>query len=62
MEHSCERLDMGGRGIGNSLERVFINPLSRALFNVKAKEGETLKISGLERDNGIWSVGLERLS
>ena len=36
--------------------------LSRALFNVKAKEGETFRISGLEQDNGIWNVGPERPS
>ena len=62
MDHSCERLDMGGRGIGNSLERVFINPLSRALFDVKAKEGETFTVSGLKQDNGIWNIELERPS
>jgi len=37
-------LSMGGRGIGNVIEDVFINTLSRTLFEIEAKEGEILTI------------------
>lgn len=35
----CKDLEMGGRGIGNALEEYFINPLSRALFDLSAETG-----------------------
>lgn len=38
-KQSCKDLSMGGRGIGNQIEEIFINPLSRALFKLNAKEG-----------------------
>jgi energy-coupling factor transporter ATP-binding protein EcfA2 len=33
-------LSMGGRGLGNALEELFVNPLSRELFRVEAKAGQ----------------------
>lgn len=47
-------LSMGGRGIGNKLETVFINPLSRLLFDLFPSEGSTLLIESLEQKEGEW--------
>jgi ATP-dependent Clp protease ATP-binding subunit ClpA len=47
LQRCTKDLDQGGRGIGNQLESVFINPLSRALFET-ALEGKTvLSVTGL---------------
>jgi ATP-dependent Clp protease ATP-binding subunit ClpA len=32
-------LSMGGRGVGNALEELFVNPLSRELFRQNVKSG-----------------------
>ncbi len=40
---------MGGRGIGNVLEDIFINPLSRSLFEIDAQEGDTILVTKLCR-------------
>jgi ATP-dependent Clp protease ATP-binding subunit ClpA len=62
LAHTCENLNMGGRGIGNALERIFINPMSRALFETKAQEGESFKVTELTQEDGIWCIGLARPS
>jgi ATP-dependent Clp protease ATP-binding subunit ClpA len=38
-KHVTLDLSMGGRGIGNSLEELFVNPLSRELYSFGAEEG-----------------------
>ena len=37
-------LSMGGRGIGNRLEVVFVNPLAKLLFKLFPKEGEKVVV------------------
>lgn len=37
---ACQDLSMGGRGIGNHLDKIFLNPLSRALFEEKVNSGD----------------------
>jgi len=53
-------LSMGGRGIGNVIEEVFINSLSRALFEVQAIEGNKIKIVDLKKDNNRWNMILTK--
>ena len=57
----CTRdMSNGGRGIGNSLESVFINPLSRALFLFPMNGRETLEVTDIVLDaDGIASVTLQ---
>jgi ATP-dependent Clp protease ATP-binding subunit ClpA len=43
-------LSMGGRGIGNKLEVLFVNPLSRLLFELFPKEGSTVYIEDIYND------------
>jgi ATP-dependent Clp protease ATP-binding subunit ClpB len=48
----------GGRGIGNRLETVFVNPLSRALFDFKPSSRESVKVTNLTLNDGIYSLTL----
>lgn len=51
-------LSNGGRGIGNRLETVFLNPLSRALFDLEVAPESRVKITGLSLEDGVYSVAL----
>jgi ATP-dependent Clp protease ATP-binding subunit ClpA len=52
-------LSNGGRGIGNQLESLFVNPLSRALFRFPLAGRSTLAVTGLAEDeNRIVTVTL----
>ncbi|MEO8509492.1 MAG: AAA family ATPase, partial [Betaproteobacteria bacterium] len=53
-------LGNGGRGIGNQLESLFVNPLARAMFRFPLAGRKTLAVTGLaEDDNRIMTVTLE---
>lgn len=43
-------LSNGGRGIRNRLEALFVNPLSRALFDSGARSGERYEVEALSGD------------
>jgi ATP-dependent Clp protease ATP-binding subunit ClpB len=58
----CDDLAMGGRGIGNRLEEVFINPLSRLMFQLEARGGDRLLIRQLEQKEGTWSLTASKTS
>jgi len=47
-------LSMGGRGIGNKLEEIFVNPLSTFLFDTMPNEGSRVIIEDLIEEGGIW--------
>lgn len=51
-----EKLDNGGRGIGNRLESFFINPLARALFARAETLGDSLTITDLVEREGEWEL------
>ena len=57
----CTRdLSNGGRGIGNQLESVFVNPLSRALFRFPLEGRKAVTVAALEEDESrIVTVTLE---
>lgn len=46
-------LDNGGRGIGNIVEKNFINPLSRYLFDNKVQNGSTITVNKIVEENSI---------
>ncbi len=52
----CEDLSMGGRGIGNKLEKLFINPLADLLFELFPAEGSKVHIHDLIQSNGEWRL------
>lgn len=52
-------LSNGGRGIGNQLESLFVNPLSRALFRAPLEGRADIEVTGLKRDdNNVMTVEL----
>jgi hypothetical protein len=57
----CTRdLSNGGRGIGNQLESLFVNPLSRALFGFRFEGRGKVEVVDLAEDaNRVVTVSLE---
>ncbi len=53
-----EDLSNGGRGIGNRLESVFINPLARAIFDTPPR-GTVLQVTNLIEQDRIYSVAVQ---
>ncbi|MBF0546607.1 MAG: ATP-dependent Clp protease ATP-binding subunit [Candidatus Riflebacteria bacterium] len=43
-EVCTKNLSMGGRGIGNNIEKLFLNPLSSQLFEIGANEKDKIKV------------------
>lgn len=52
-------LSNGGRGIGNMLESVFINPLSRALFELPLQGGQTVAVTGIAEEGKVVTLTLQ---
>ncbi|MCR3750260.1 AAA family ATPase [Lentzea californiensis] len=50
--------DNGGRGIGNQLESVLINPLARLLFHEDAQPGDRVVITGVRAGDGTAGATL----
>jgi ATP-dependent Clp protease ATP-binding subunit ClpB len=56
----CTRdLSNGGRGIGNALESVFINPLARALFMLDLEGRERVTVTDVVEQDKVFDVTLE---
>lgn len=53
---SCKDLSMGGRGIGNKLEEVFINPLSDLLFELMPSKNSVVIIEDIYKKDGLWKL------
>ena len=49
-------LENGGRGVGNMVESMLIDPLSRYLFDRKVEAGDTLHAQYLEHTGGAWTL------
>lgn len=56
---SFGNLENGGRGIGNIVEKNFINPLSRYLFDNKVESGATIKVNDIVVENSIIRLECE---
>ena len=56
----CTRdLSNGGRGIGNQLESCFINPLSRALFELDIEGKQSLAVTGMSETDKVVSLSVQ---
>ncbi len=51
-------LSLGGRGVGNALESVLVNPLSRALFEYPFAGKSTIAITSITEKERIYTVDL----
>ena len=49
-------LENGGRGVGNMVETMLIDPLSRYLFDERVAAGDSLHCLYLEQRNGVWTL------
>ena len=58
VEQCLGDLTNGGRGIGNRLETVLINPLARALFDFDLTAGQTITVEQLLEEDGVFKVTL----
>ena len=55
-EFCSNDLANGGRGIGNRLETVFINPLSRALFDERLDDRTQITVTDVRSEAGVFSL------
>ena len=55
-EHAIANLENGGRGIGNIVESLLINPLSRYLFDNEIFQNKKICIEDIEADNMPYSL------
>lgn len=55
-EEICSDLSMGGRGIGNKLEKIFINPLSTLLFELSPSAGDKVYVKDIIQDGNEWRL------
>ena len=54
----CSDLTMGGRGIGNTIEDVLINPLSRALFEDNVMGGRIVTVQNISEGSNGWELNI----
>ncbi|MDR3279573.1 MAG: AAA family ATPase [Synergistaceae bacterium] len=54
----CADLSMGGRGIGSNMEKILMNPLSRALCERGISTGE-VRVTGINGSDENWELELE---
>jgi ATP-dependent Clp protease ATP-binding subunit ClpA len=58
---ACSDLSMGERGIGNRIEMVFINPLSRKLVELKINAGDAVRVLDIiQNQDNDWNLIIER--
>ena len=53
LERATADLTNGGRGVGNLLEAMLINPLGRVLWDLDAKPGQTVRLTALFIVDGV---------
>ncbi|MFN7276304.1 MAG: ATP-dependent Clp protease ATP-binding subunit, partial [Betaproteobacteria bacterium] len=51
-------LSHGGRGIGNQLESVFVNPLARALFTRSPEAASEVRVTHITQADRVWTLRL----
>jgi ATP-dependent Clp protease ATP-binding subunit ClpA len=59
LSYVCRDLSMGGRGIGNDIEEILVNPLSRELFSAGVARGDVISLKSICETDG-WSVEIEK--
>lgn len=62
LQAALQNLSNGGRGVGNIVESMLINPLSRYLFDQAPAEGELLVVEDIQSDAGGYALAVEKRS
>ena len=47
---------MGGRGVGNTVEEILVNPLSRALFDNPVNSGGSAEVESVVETGAGWEL------
>ena len=58
-DKSFSNIENGGRGIGNIVEKYFINPLARYIFDNAINEGTTIVINNIISEQAVVSLECE---
>ena len=53
---ALDNLDNGGRGIGNIVESLLINPLARYLFDEEIKDNTRITLNSIDAENMPYSI------
>ncbi|MBP5274686.1 MAG: ATP-dependent Clp protease ATP-binding subunit [Abditibacteriota bacterium] len=56
LEHSLANLENGGRGIGNIVESMFVNPLARYMFDNELFRNADIKVEDIVSENQVWRM------
>lgn len=59
-EACVANLALGGRGIGNRIESLVVNPLSRAVFDAGLAPGDRATVDGWDTTEGVATMSLRR--
>lgn len=59
IKKSFGNLENGGRGIGNIVEKFFINPVARFIFDNKVESGKTINITSIDEESGVSTIKCE---
>ena len=60
LKESLLNLSNGARGIGNIVESMLLNPLSRYLFDNNISEEETLVLLNISQKNNTFEINLKK--
>jgi len=58
---ATEDLSMGGRGVGNELEEILVNPLSSLIFEMNLQSGDAIGIYDVECKEGSCRLTAKKL-
>ena len=56
MEKALANLENGGRGIGNIVESLLINPLARYMFDEQIKDNAKITLNDLDAENMPYAL------
>ena len=59
IEKSFNNIENGGRGIGNIVEKFFINPLARYIFDNNIHENTVIDIKDIITENSTVKLNCE---
>ncbi len=62
VDRATADLSMGGRGVGNELEEILVNPLSSLIFEMQLQAGESIGIYDAICEEGVCRLIAKKLS
>ena len=56
LKFAKENIENGGRGIGNVVESMLVNPLAEFIFDNEISESDQIEVSNVVKEEGINSI------